>query len=323
MKILFLHPQVGQEHAIVRGLQRRGVAVLLPRAPLEALQMLALHGQSVDLAVIHREIPDARSAGGLDLVFKIKGDPAQADLPYVLTTQAWSDAECAQHQQSATGANAYLKFPFTEAQLVQVIEAITGERLPIKPVVTETRTGITIAEATSSLMVENMGEPISLASGDTRIMSAVEHEEASVAEPPTAADGAFALPAGAAEPPTARTSAPASEIPAMPAPEAFGSHGRQDEVSLILDPGTMEVQRSEGPGAISLEEPLPGDDAAGEFGGIVLEAPASVEIPITAGGSREDSLILDLGMPEAEAAPGLSPPPEAAPPPFAAEGGDG
>ncbi|MCC7440084.1 MAG: hypothetical protein IT285_00535 [Bdellovibrionales bacterium] len=129
MKILLLNPHIDAEHEYVRGLQARSVGVLVPADASEAWQMLQLHGSSVDLAIVHREGEGGRGEDGLDFVKQFKSDPVQADLPFLLTTEKWSEAECAQHQAGAQGANAYLIAPFGLEKLAEIIEAVTGQKL--------------------------------------------------------------------------------------------------------------------------------------------------------------------------------------------------
>jgi hypothetical protein len=132
MKILLLNPHIDAEHKLVKLLQARGVAVLIPESPDEAVQMLKLHGSSVELAVIHREgVSEKDPEAGVKLVSKLKADPAQADLPILFTSAAWGDSEFATHQKTADGANAYLHYPFTETQLVGTIEQMFGVKLGI------------------------------------------------------------------------------------------------------------------------------------------------------------------------------------------------
>ena len=125
MKILFLNPHVDAEHPVVKALQARGLAVLLPNSPEEAWQMLQLHGTSMDLAIVHRE--NSGKDLGLKFIAKVKADAAQADLPFVLTSEEWSDVQFAKHQNSPEGANAYLRWPHSEGDLIATIDAVFGK----------------------------------------------------------------------------------------------------------------------------------------------------------------------------------------------------
>src|SRR4051812_32791348 len=103
MKILLLSPKINAEHKIAKIMQSKGVGLLFPADAAEAWQMIQMHGESLDLAVIHREIDT-----DLKLIAQIKADPTHLDLPILITTDLWSGAECAQHQESVFGVNAYL-----------------------------------------------------------------------------------------------------------------------------------------------------------------------------------------------------------------------
>src|SRR4051812_4526756 len=103
MKILVLNPHIDAEHQIVKALEKRGLAVLIASNLEESMQMLQLHGTSIDLAVVHRE--GAEAAGfpdtepGLRFISKVKALPDQMDLPFIITSTQWVDADCARHQQ--------------------------------------------------------------------------------------------------------------------------------------------------------------------------------------------------------------------------------
>src|SRR6476659_5618342 len=119
MKILLLNPHLDAEHNFVQGLRKQGFALLCPADTDEAWKMLQLHGSSVDLAVIHREgeKDGTASDAGLALIALIKGDPTQRDLPIILSSQIWKNRDFAQHQQTPMGVNAYLEWPYSDAQL--------------------------------------------------------------------------------------------------------------------------------------------------------------------------------------------------------------
>lgn len=128
MKIIFLNPNINAGYQIVSRLEKEEVGLLFPADAEEAWQTLQLHGLSVDLAVIHREgISDPEA--GLKFIHKIKTDPLQQDLPIIITTNEWSDSDCAMHQSSADGANAYLITPFSESKLIEIIEAVLGKSI--------------------------------------------------------------------------------------------------------------------------------------------------------------------------------------------------
>lgn len=126
MKILFLNPRIDAEHKISRGLEEKGISLLFPEDTSEVWQMLQLHGTTIDLAILHLEELGVGPEATLKLLERIKGDPYQADLPIVLTTDRWTDEECAQHQEGRFGVNAYLKWPFSEEALYGLIEPVLG-----------------------------------------------------------------------------------------------------------------------------------------------------------------------------------------------------
>lgn len=143
MKILFLSPFMDAEHGLVQTLRERGVSVLFAPTPQEAWQMLQLHGTSVDLAVVHREAQDGSGEPGFEFIQRIKANPKHVDLPFIVTTQAWKDAECATHQEGPLGANAYLHVdPKSDVfqnpePFLSLMEAVLGQ--PIRQEETVTR----------------------------------------------------------------------------------------------------------------------------------------------------------------------------------------
>ena len=138
MKILLVSPHINAQHKSVQLLKAKGMAVLLPTSPSsngpayydEAWQIIQTHGASLDLVLIHRESAKGADAG-IELVSKIKKDSVQHDLPILLTTETWSEEQCASHQQTPMGANAYLKWPVDEKTIIGTVEAIlpSGERI--------------------------------------------------------------------------------------------------------------------------------------------------------------------------------------------------
>ncbi|MBC7691069.1 MAG: hypothetical protein H7222_04820 [Methylotenera sp.] len=133
MKILVLNPQLQPGHSLLLSLQKKGVGILLPANSREAWQMLQLHGVSVSLALVHRESAPGQGGRdaeeGLTFVSKVKQDRNQKELPIILTTQNWDDAQCATHQDSPNGVHAYLKAPFTDLQVLELIDGVMGSDL--------------------------------------------------------------------------------------------------------------------------------------------------------------------------------------------------
>jgi CheY-like chemotaxis protein len=127
MKILLLNPYLDASHDIVRVLQKSGMALLVSADAVEAWQMLLLHGTSVDLAIVHREGLGGTGEPGFKFISQLKQDPTQADLPFIITSEKWSNEKYAEHQESTLGANAYLKFPFSAQALIQLIEGVLGQ----------------------------------------------------------------------------------------------------------------------------------------------------------------------------------------------------
>ncbi|MEO5969282.1 MAG: hypothetical protein ABIQ95_05095, partial [Bdellovibrionia bacterium] len=139
MKILFLNPKINAKHEISKSLLQKGVALLFPETADDGLQMLEFHGDTIDLAIIHREGPGGKGDPGLRFVEKLKLNSSHKDLPLILTSEVWNDADCASHQNGPLGANAYLHSPFSEKELVDICVAVLGQPLfskatnPAKP----------------------------------------------------------------------------------------------------------------------------------------------------------------------------------------------
>jgi DNA-binding response OmpR family regulator len=125
MKILILNPHIDAQHKIVRALKARGDAVFVANQAQEAWQILQIHSASMDIAVIHREGAQGGDPG-VELNFKIKKNSAFTELPVLFTAETWSDAQCATHQQTPMGANAYLHWPFEAKTLIETLDAIFG-----------------------------------------------------------------------------------------------------------------------------------------------------------------------------------------------------
>jgi hypothetical protein len=125
MKILILSPHIDAQHPVVQALKARGDAVLVSSQSDEAWKVLQVHGASMDIAILHRE-GSTGGDPGTELNKKIKKTSTFADLPVLFTSESWSDEQCAIHQQTPEGANAYLHWPFDGKKLIETIEAIFG-----------------------------------------------------------------------------------------------------------------------------------------------------------------------------------------------------
>jgi hypothetical protein len=147
MKFLVFNSNVDAERKISSLLKQAGISALINPRLEEAWQALLLHGSSVDFAIIHIEGAGGKGQPGLELAQRIKNDPSQSDLPFILTTEKWSDAECMKHQASGpAAANGYLKTPIQDAELKMMVEAILG--VSVFP--ENTRTGMTKTGATKT-----------------------------------------------------------------------------------------------------------------------------------------------------------------------------
>lgn len=130
MKILLLNHHIDAQHKVTARLQAAGAVVLIPSHTEEAWKMIQLHGPSLDLAIIHREgQTDDTLDEGEKLISRIKGDATQSDLPMILTSSLWNEADFFQHQQGPLGVNAYLRWPFTDDDLVETIETMFGNSI--------------------------------------------------------------------------------------------------------------------------------------------------------------------------------------------------
>ena len=128
MKILLLNPHIDAEHDIAQALQKRGVALLFTSNSDDCWRTLRLHGTSIDLAIVHREGVGADNGdASMKFIEKVKADRIQSDLPIILTSNVWGDAEFSAHQSGPHGVNAYLHAPFSDVQLSEMIEAVIGQ----------------------------------------------------------------------------------------------------------------------------------------------------------------------------------------------------
>ena len=157
MKILLLNPQIDAEHNLLKTLQDRGYTVLSSINSREALQLFKLHAGSTDLLIVQREgfleaggKPDDEA--GLKFISQIKKDPAAGEIPILLMSEKWSDADCARHQQTPLGANAYLKWPVESSEILKTINEIFQSSISTSPVISlEMNSGGPVLESASQI----------------------------------------------------------------------------------------------------------------------------------------------------------------------------
>lgn len=125
MKLLLLYPHSELRQKLTQGLKDRGAVVLSAATIAEAKAFLKTHGTTVEIAVIHREGTGGIGEPGEALFKELKADAKQSDLPVIFTSEVWRDPDFSKHQNK-DGANAYLKSPFTSAQLIECVNSVIG-----------------------------------------------------------------------------------------------------------------------------------------------------------------------------------------------------
>ncbi len=315
MKILWLSPHLDSEHPLARTLASRGVALFVCRDADEASSLMLVHGRTVDLAIVHREGltgPD----DGLGWIEKIKTDPAQSDLPILLTADGWGDSDFAQHQASPYGCNAYLRWPATEEQLLGVIQSIfPGENLSSESTSVRPATSIS-SEPTAGIKLSSLGSkpspppgPPSMALPSLEPLS--EAEPSLVMQPIMEAGRALSLPATDSDGLTLsfQLDAPESELGAIGVPAETPVAAESAFVGTSLDLAALtsaggtavKLTHNAYPGeaapAISSEpEPVLGD-LPGQGTGIIWTTPQTPPESLV----PESPSPSPLGSPDAEA----------------------
>jgi hypothetical protein len=143
MKILIYHPEINHDHELVKHLKAHRVGVLVPQEITSAhdlLTVINMHGKSIDLAIIHREVILKNDQDGLSIVKAILSDKTQSDLPILLTTGEWSTTQCAQHQSTSQGCHAYLQMPLKVSAILNTIDQVLGTALAKEPPALVTKT---------------------------------------------------------------------------------------------------------------------------------------------------------------------------------------
>ncbi len=132
MKILILNPHRDAACKLADALQQYGHVALIPEDPSEAWQMLKLHGETVELAILNREDFHGEGQPGVEFLERIKLEHGQAQLPVILISQVWTNDQFAKHQATPFGANAYLKAPYQDSELIRLIEQVVANNLVVE-----------------------------------------------------------------------------------------------------------------------------------------------------------------------------------------------
>ena len=130
MKVLVLSPQLNASHQLASFLEQRGVYSLFVNHSNEVLPTLQIHEQQVDLLVLDCESLGSSVNAVQQWIEQFKANPSCQSLALILITKSWSSEQCALHQETSTGAHAYLSHPFEPEQLWQTIQSIFGATLP-------------------------------------------------------------------------------------------------------------------------------------------------------------------------------------------------
>ncbi len=129
MKVLLLNPEFDTLRRAAEALRQQGAIVLEVSDAADVMSVLAIHGRTVDLAILHREGASGRGDLGAALVRDIRSRAEQADLPLILTSQNWGDPQFAQHQSSPQACHAYLKLPSAPEHFARLAEGVLGTSL--------------------------------------------------------------------------------------------------------------------------------------------------------------------------------------------------
>jgi hypothetical protein len=166
MKLLLVNAKLGSGDPLVRSLQSTGVTVLLANTLEQARQLLTAHALTLEIVVIHRE------PNGLELIPFIKSTPSLADLPYIVTSSEWNDADFGRHQQTSEGANAYLREENCARDLRFVIEQVIGCELSMALVAPAPMTSSKITGLSLSRGQVDVSEPQSVSGVNVKIEDA-------------------------------------------------------------------------------------------------------------------------------------------------------
>jgi two-component system, OmpR family, response regulator MtrA len=101
-------------------LQREGHEVIA--VPDGAQALACVQAESPDLAVLDISMPEL---DGLEVLRRVRADAETRDLPVVLLSAQAQEADVARGY--ATGANAYIKKPFSPRELAERVEALLSQ----------------------------------------------------------------------------------------------------------------------------------------------------------------------------------------------------
>jgi TolA-binding protein len=220
MKLLFVNPRLSSGDPLVRSLQSTGVTVLLANTLEQARQLLTAHAVTLEVVVIHRE------PSGLELIPFIKSTPSLVDLPYIITSSEWSDADFARHQETSDGANAYLREEKCAGDLRFVIEQVIGCELSMALVAPVPITGSKITGLSLSGEQPMVPEAQIVSGVNVKIEDATSvFQRASVSKPSFTLDVdlEFSRPAGSNSPAEAGAAAVVVAAPESSGPEVEGA----------------------------------------------------------------------------------------------------
>ena len=297
MKILLLNPLVDAEQQMLRLLREKGIGVLVSSDAAEAYEILKLHHRTIELAIIHREDVQGNGEPGFHFIDLIKKDPAQSDLPYVITSSKWGPADCAKHQGTSQGANAYLPLPGGESHVLGILEKIFGESLSALPQVSQSPP---LRAPTMAASLPAAGPPAQRSSDVPElILEDVATLFETAGEASTSGSIRLEMPDFVEEPKKSRpaqTQAPAPKEPALEEP-VLDLMATQVLPSPFSEPGSADAESPDGPELISIDsfEDLPesgiGLSQDPEQHSIELPEELPGSSPANEGGSLLESLL--------------------------------
>jgi two-component system chemotaxis response regulator CheY len=121
-KILSVDDSGTMRRIIGRAVQVLGHEMVEAANGLEALELLAQHGQDIALVILDVNMP---GLDGMETLTRIKADPALKAIPVMMLTTDSDRARIIQAVQA--GASNYLTKPFSQDDLLTKIASCLGE----------------------------------------------------------------------------------------------------------------------------------------------------------------------------------------------------